>query len=162
MSLSALEYLRHILDETIYLSHQTPGLSKEQFLQDETLRRAFVRSIEVRNPSINVLGFRCSMGFSREKPDFALVRQKILAFHPLSKAYGVFPASPIIGEATKQVPEEIRKKYPHIQWRAMAGMRDRLIHSYFGVDYDIVWDVVINKAPELQQDIEEILQNEES
>jgi uncharacterized protein with HEPN domain len=112
MSLSALEYLRHILDETIYLSHQTLGLSKEKFLQDETLRRAFVRSIE------------------------------------------------IIGEATKQVPEDIRKKYPHIQWRAMAGMRDRLIHGYFGIDYDIVWDVVINKVPGLQQDIEEILQNE--
>ena len=114
MSRSSLEYLRHILDETIYLSHQTSGLSKKEFLQDETLRRAFVRSIE------------------------------------------------IIGEATKQVPEDIRKKYPHIQWRAMAGMRDRLIHGYFGIDYDIVWDVVINKVPDLQQNIEEILQNEES
>jgi len=41
-------------------------------------------------------------------------------------------------------------------------MRDRLIHGYFGIDYDIVWDVVINKVPELQQDIEEILRNEES
>jgi uncharacterized protein with HEPN domain len=114
MSLSSLEYLRHILDETIYLGHQTSGLRKEQFLQDETLRRAFVRSIE------------------------------------------------IIGEATKQVPEDIRQKYPHIQWRAMAGMRDRLIHGYFGIDYDIVWDVVINKIPALQQDVEEILRNEES
>jgi uncharacterized protein with HEPN domain len=72
MSLSPLEYLRHILDETIYC-RQTPGLRKAQFLQDETLKKAFVRSIE------------------------------------------------IIGEATKQVPEDIRKKYPHIQWRAMAG-----------------------------------------
>ncbi|RMH00521.1 MAG: DUF86 domain-containing protein, partial [Chloroflexi bacterium] len=62
--------------------------------------------------------------------------------------------------ATKQVPEDIRQKYPHIQWRAMAGMRDRLIHGYFGIDYDIVWDVVINKIPALQQDIEEILRNE--
>lgn len=44
----------------------------------------------------------------------------------------------------------------------MAGMRDRLIHVYFGIDYDIVWDVVINKVPDLQQDIEEILRNEES
>lgn len=114
MSLSPLEYLRHILDETIYLSRQTSGLSKAQFLVDETLKRAFVRSIE------------------------------------------------IIGEATKQVPDDIRQKYPHIEWRAMAGMRDRLIHGYFGIDYDIVWDVVINKVPDLQQDIEEILRNEES
>ena len=114
MSRSPLEYLRHILDETLYLSRQTSGLSKAQFLADETLKRAFVRSIE------------------------------------------------IIGEATKQVPEDIRQQYAHIQWRAMAGMRDRLIHGYFGIDYDIVWDVVVNKIPELQQEIEEILRNEAS
>ena len=47
MSLSSLEYLRHILDETVYLTHQIHGLSKEHFLQDETLKRAFVRSIEI-------------------------------------------------------------------------------------------------------------------
>ena len=55
----------------------------------------------------------------------------------------------IIGEATKQVPESLRKQYPQIPWRDMAGMRDRLIHSYFGVDYEIVWDVAANKAPGL-------------
>lgn len=113
MSRSPLEYLRHILDETIYLSRQTPGLSKAQFLADETLQRAFVRSIE------------------------------------------------IIGEAAKQVPAGFREKYPKIQWRTMAGMRDRLIHGYFGIDYEIVWDVVIHKVPALHQEIEEILRNEE-
>ena len=55
----------------------------------------------------------------------------------------------IIGEATKQIPDSMRQKYPRIPWRDMAGMRDRLIHSYFGVDYEIVWDVAANKAPEL-------------
>ena len=44
----------------------------------------------------------------------------------------------IIGEATKQIPDELRGKYSHIDWRAMAGMHDRLIHNYLGVDYDIV------------------------
>ena len=85
MSLSPLEYLRHIRDEAQYLAGLVPGLGKEQFLGDETLKRAVVRSIEV------------------------------------------------IGEAAKKVPDEYRQRYPEIEWRAMAGMRDRLIHGYFGM-----------------------------
>jgi uncharacterized protein with HEPN domain len=47
----------------------------------------------------------------------------------------------IIREATKRVPEDFRRRYPQIEWRAMAGMQDRVIDDYFGVDCDIVWDV---------------------
>ena len=112
MSLSSLEYLQHILDETTYLTDRAKGLNKDEFTQDETLKRAFVRSLE------------------------------------------------IIGEATKNVSADLRQKYSHVDWRAMAGMRDRLIHRYFGIDYDIVWDVVINKVPLLQQEVQQIIQNE--
>ena len=66
----------------------------------------------------------------------------------------------IIGEASKQVPEDFRGEYPYIEWRAMAGMRDKLVHEYFGVDYDIVWDVVTSKIPRLRHEIELILQEE--
>jgi uncharacterized protein with HEPN domain len=57
----------------------------------------------------------------------------------------------------KQIPEEIRNEYPQIQWRAIAGMRDHLIHGYFGIDYDIVWDVLQNHIPVLANTIDTIL-----
>jgi len=53
----------------------------------------------------------------------------------------------IIGEATKKIPSDFKKKYANIEWKRIAGMRDRLIHNYFGVDYYIVWDVATNKLP---------------
>ncbi|MFB2978914.1 DUF86 domain-containing protein [Microseira sp. BLCC-F43] len=81
-------------------------------MEDETLKRAYVRSIEV------------------------------------------------IGEAVKQLPNPLRQKYSAIDWRAIAGMRDRLIHNYFGVDYDIVWDVVTNKVPELNAEIRKMIEQE--
>jgi uncharacterized protein with HEPN domain len=114
MSLSMHEYLLHILDETGYLMKHSKGLTKDEFEDDETLRRAFVRSIE------------------------------------------------IIGEAAKQLSPEIREKYTQIEWKAVAGMRDKLIHGYFGVDYDLVWDVVTIKIPILHKEIEKILGNMES
>jgi uncharacterized protein with HEPN domain len=99
MSFEPRDYLQHIAIEADYLIGQSAGLTWERFAGDETLRRAFVRSLEV------------------------------------------------IGEAAKKVPDSFRAQHPTVAWRSMAGMRDRLIHDYFGVDYELVWDVVQNRHP---------------
>lgn len=63
----------------------------------------------------------------------------------------------IIGEAAKHVPEDFRASHAEVPWRVMAGMRDRLVHGYFAVDYDIVWDVAANHAVALLSAIDRIL-----
>lgn len=109
MSFEPRDYLKHILAEADYLLGRSAGLTFDAFLADETVRRAFVRSLE------------------------------------------------IIGEAAKKVPEGFRASHPNVEWRAMAGMRDRLIHDYFGVDFELVWDVIRNRIPELREQIASIL-----
>lgn len=101
MSKDPKEYIRHIHDECSYFISVTENLLLEDFLEDETLKRAVVRSLE------------------------------------------------IIGEATKKIPADFKVKWNSIQWKNMAGMRDRLIHDYIGVNYSIVWDVMRNKIPEM-------------
>ena len=109
MSKAALEYIRHIDDECMYILSVSNHLSMEAFLKNETLKRAIVRSLE------------------------------------------------IIGEAAKKVPASFKEQHPAIQWKSMAGMRDRLIHDYIGVNYTIVWDVIKNKIPELYKQVKEVL-----
>jgi uncharacterized protein with HEPN domain len=112
MSKEPKEYLRHIYDECQFVLTVSKDLSEENFLKDETLKRAVVRSLE------------------------------------------------IIGEATKKIPADIKIKWNTIQWKNMAGMRDRLIHDYMGVNYTIVWDVIKNKIPDISEQISKYLDTE--
>jgi len=109
MSPSPHEYIRHILDEIDYILSQLPGTDFESFVRDATLKRAFVRSLE------------------------------------------------IIGEAAKKIPDDFRLKQSQIEWRKISGMRDRLIHDYFGVDYMIVWDVATTKLDDLRDALQKLL-----
>lgn len=105
-------YLEHILIETEYLLKTSHPFVLSDFLADETLQRAFVRSLE------------------------------------------------IIGEAVKNLPDDLKARYPELDWRRMAGTRDRLIHGYFSVDFELVWDIVQTKIPALHAGICRILGKE--
>ena len=63
----------------------------------------------------------------------------------------------IIGEAAKHIPDDIRVVLPNIEWRKAAGLRDMLAHAYFGIDNDILWDIVRNKVPELADAVRNFL-----
>ena len=110
---SYIPYLQHILDECLYIrSVITDDMVIDQFLVDETLKRAVTRSLS------------------------------------------------IIGEATKKIPGDVKYAWQSISWRQMAGMRDRLVHDYMGVNYLIVWDVAKNIIPELTTQIQLVIEKE--
>ncbi len=64
----------------------------------------------------------------------------------------------VIGEAAKQIPAKIRKDHPEIPWKEMAGMRDKLVHEYFGIRHDVVWETIMVRLPQLKSLIKELLE----
>jgi uncharacterized protein with HEPN domain len=66
----------------------------------------------------------------------------------------------IIGEAAKHVSAEVQERYAGVEWRSIAGLRDIVAHEYFGIDEDILWDIVVNQVPELLGQVRAILKQE--
>jgi len=106
---SEIEYLRHIKKECDYLILTSIDIKEEEFYNNETLKRAFTRCLE------------------------------------------------IIGEATKRINQDFRLKYKTVPWSDMAKTRDKIIHHYEGVDYELVWRIITELIPELQFQIEQII-----
>jgi uncharacterized protein with HEPN domain len=68
----------------------------------------------------------------------------------------------IIGEAVKNLSPDFKRQHKEIEWKKLSGLRDKMIHGYFGVNWDIVWDVMKNQIPKLKGQIENILDKAES
>ena len=66
----------------------------------------------------------------------------------------------IIGEAVKNISNNVKEKYPEVEWHEIAKTRDKLIHSYFGVDFDVVWDIITLDIPKLHKQIKGIIEKE--
>ena len=106
-----IELIKHILEETSFILNHTKNLSREDYISDEVLCRASIRSLE------------------------------------------------IIGEATKKLSEEFKTQHTNIEWKKIAGTSDKLIHDYYGIDYDIVWDILSSKIKELHQFLRDLNKN---
>ena len=67
----------------------------------------------------------------------------------------------VVGEAAKRVPEEVKRRYPEIPWKQMAGMRDKLIHAYFHVKHELVWETIVHELPRLEPLLRNVLKDVE-
>jgi len=98
--------------------------------------------------------------FAREAHDLARGRRRDELGTDLSFQRHAERIVQLIGEAANRLPAEVRERYPSVPWRNIIGMRNRLVHGYGGVDYDVVWDVITVRAAALLNALPEIIADE--
>ena len=76
--------------------------------------------------------------------------------------YAVIHAIEVVGEAAKHVPPDVRRRHPEVPWKKMAGMRDHLIHGYFGLDVEIVWETASRLIPDLEPVMLRVIESEKA
>ena len=113
MPLSQIDFLRHILDECVYLQKESESNTLDDFIANQRLIKAICRSLE------------------------------------------------IIGEASNKVHPDLKAKYSVVPWREMGDIRNKIIHNYFGIDYEIIWDAVTTEIPVLKNWMEVIIEQEQ-
>ncbi|HID27893.1 MAG TPA: DUF86 domain-containing protein [Methanosarcinales archaeon] len=127
-----IEFLKDINEAIKRIEAYTDRMDYDDFLNDIKTQDAVVRNIEI---------------IGDLNPRYARVYKPQLRWG-------------LNREAVKNISSDIKKKHKNIAWKKIAGMRDRIIHFYFGVNWDIVWDVVKNKLPELQKEIKMLIDKE--
>ena len=90
-----------------------------------------------------------SKGLSKDNLEKDILRQK-----------AIIRSLEIIGEAVRNLPDSFKKKHPETPWKDIIGTRDKMIHHYFGVDLDIVWEIIKEEIPKLKKQIKKIKENE--
>ncbi|MDH7577976.1 MAG: DUF86 domain-containing protein [Bacillota bacterium] len=78
------------------------------------------------------------------------------------KIFAVVRALEVIGEAARHIPRSLRDKYPQVPWRKIIGMRDKVVHDYFGVDLEVVWRTVHEELPKMQKAVSQVLADMEA
>ncbi|MDY0387568.1 MAG: DUF86 domain-containing protein [Methanolobus sp.] len=120
-------FLNHILDAINQIEEYITGMTYDDFLENRLVQDAVVRQLEIIGEATNV------------------------SIKLLELVYSVVRQLEIIGEATKNLSSTKTEEYPQIPWKEIAGMRDKLIHAYFGVDLEEVWNTAKRDIPYLKE-----------
>ncbi len=114
------------------------------------IKREFILYLEDMLQSMNrIEEYMGDLDFNKFKQNYMVVDAIIRNFE-------------IIGEASKNIPADVQKKYPEIPWKKMYGLRNLISHEYFGIDYEMIWEIAKNNLPQNRVDLIEVIREEKA